>query len=132
MFLPPFRPGGPHATITPLYKHGPDSGTGAVARSMIDVVRDEQIEFAVAIVIHKCAAGVPALAVARHARFFADVGESAVAVVVVENILAKVADEKIIEAVVVVVADADALSPAGVNQSGLHGHVGESAVAIVS
>ena len=33
MFLPPLRPGGPQATITPLYRQGPDSGTGAVARS---------------------------------------------------------------------------------------------------
>ncbi len=42
-----------------------------------------------------------------------DVGEGAVAVVAVEDILAVVADEEIVEAVVVVVADAAALAPAG-------------------
>ena len=97
----------------------------------IDVVGDEQIEFAVAVVVHESAAGVPALAVSGDAGLFADVGEGAVAVVVVENVLAEVGDEQVFEAVVVVVADADALSPAGVGHAGLCGDVGESAVAIV-
>ncbi len=97
----------------------------------IDVVGDEQIELAVAVVVHKCAAGVPALAIAGDAGLLAHIGERAVAVVVVENILAEVGDEQIFEAVVVVVADADALSPAGVRHAGLRGDVGEGAVAIV-
>src|SRR5262249_22677600 len=72
-----------------------------------------------------------AFAVAGDPRFFTDIGESAVAVVVIENIFAKIADEQIIEAVVVVVADADALSPAGVCNTSLECHVGKGAVAIV-
>ena len=67
---------------------------------------------AVAVIIYKCATRIPARAFARHACFLAHVGESAVAVVVVQNILAIVGEEKIIPAIIVVVADADPLSPA--------------------
>ena len=98
----------------------------------IDVVGDEQIELPVAIVVDEGAACVPARAFARHAGLLADVGERAVAVVVVQNILAEVGDEQIVPSVVVVVADANALSPAGVRDAGLRGHVGEGAVAIVA
>src|SRR5207237_8915011 len=63
--------------------------------------------------------------------FFADIGESAVAVVVIEDIFSKIGDEEIVETVVVVITDADALSPAGMKQAGFGGDVGESAVAIV-
>ena len=80
----------------------------------VDVVGDEEIELAVAIVVNEGAAGAPARFLAGDARLFADVGEGAVAVVVVENVLAVVGDEQVVEAVVVVVADADALSPAAV------------------
>ena len=54
-----------------------------------------------------------------HSGFFADVGERAVTVVVVEHILAEIGDEQVLVAVVVVVADADALSPARVLEAGL-------------
>ena len=87
---------------------------------------------AVAIVVDESAAGVPALAVAGDAGFFADIGESAVAVVVVENIFAEISHEEIVEAVVVVIADADSLAPAGMQEPGFLGDVGEGAVAIVS
>ncbi len=86
---------------------------------------------AVAIVIHERAACVPAFAVSGNAGFFADVGEGAIAVVVVEDIFSEVGDEEIVETVVVVVADANALPPAGMNQAGFRGDVGESAVAII-
>ena len=63
--------------------------------------------------------------------FCADIGERSVAVVVIQNVFAEVGDEQIIPAVVVVVADADALAPSGVRDAGFQRHVGESAVAIV-
>src|SRR5205814_456719 len=91
----------------------------------------EEIETAVAIVVDESAASVPALPGAGDASFFADVGEGAVAVVVVEDVFPEVRDEEIVEAVVIVIADADALSPAGMKQAGFGGDVGESAVAIV-
>src|SRR5213078_1145816 len=92
-------------------------------------IRDEEIEVAVAVVIDKRAAGVPALAVSGDAGFFADVGEGAVAVVVLEDIFPEVGDEESVE--IVVVGDADALSPTGMNETGLGGDVGESAVAVI-
>src|SRR5229473_2372588 len=97
----------------------------------IDVVGDEKIEVAVAIVVHESAAGVPALAVSGDAGFFADVCEGAVTVVVVENVFSEVGNEEIVEAVVVVIADANGLPPAGMEQAGFSGDVRESSVAIV-
>ena len=78
----------------------------------VDVVGDEEIELAVAIVIDEGAARAPARLLACDAGLLADVGEGAVAVVVVENVLAVVGDEQVVAAIVVVVADADALAPA--------------------
>src|SRR5437667_12043254 len=66
----------------------------------IDIVGDEEIEFAVAIVVDKCTAGVPALAVTAHARFLGRIGERAIAMVVIMKLLADIADEAVFEAVV--------------------------------
>src|SRR5439155_1759819 len=96
-----------------------------------DVVGDEKIEAAVAIVVDESAAGVPALAVSGDSGFFADVSECAIAVVVIENILSEVGDEEIVETVVVVVAYANTLSPAGMKKSCFGGDVSESPIAIV-
>src|SRR5437667_12825507 len=74
----------------------------------IDIVGDEEIEFAVAIVVDKCTAGVPALAVTAHARFLGHIGERAIAIVAIKNILADIADEQIVEAVVGVAPNSNA------------------------
>ncbi len=63
--------------------------------------------------------------------FSRDVRECAVSVVVIQNVLAERGDENIVEAVVVVIADANALSPAVMDQTGFCGDVGEGAVAII-
>jgi len=112
-------------------KAGAGFGDGRGFQVEVDVIGDEEIEMAVAIVVHEGTAGVPALAGGGDAGFFADVGEGAVAIVVIENIFAEVGDEEIVETVVVVIADADALSPAGVREAGFGGDIGESAVAII-
>ncbi len=49
----------------------------------------------------------------------------------IENVFAKVADEEIIVAVVVVITDAAALSPAGMSDTGFESDVRERAIAIV-
>ncbi len=49
----------------------------------------------------------------------------------VQDVLAEISDEQVVVAVVVVVADADALSPSGVLEPGLQRDVGKGAVAIV-
>jgi len=59
------------------------------------------------------------------------IGERAVAIVAIELVLAVVGDEEVFKSIVVVVADADANSPACVEQPGLLRDVDECAVAIV-
>ena len=67
---------------------------------------------AIAIVVDESATRSPSLAGARHARLFCDFGEYAV-IVVVELVLAVVGDVEVFPPVVVVIADANALSPSG-------------------
>ena len=97
----------------------------------VDVVGDEEVEVAVAVVVEKGAAGVPAGGALGEAGFRGDVGEGAVAVVAVEDVLAVVGDEEVVPAVVVDIADAAALTPSGVGQAGREGDVGKGAVAVV-
>ena len=111
---------------------GPLAGSGRGGQIEIDVVGDEQIELAVAVVVDKSAPGAPGFSVAGNFGFLADVGEGAVSVVVVEDVFAVVGDVKIFPAVVVVVADAYALAPPGVSQAGFCRDVGESAVMVVA
>ena len=63
--------------------------------------------------------------------FFADVGKGAVAIVVIENVLAVVGDVEILESVVIVVAHTDTLAPSSVGQTGFGGDVGERAIVVV-
>ncbi len=101
------------------------------ANVKVQVVRHKQIELAVAVVIDPSAARAPTGAICSHAGFFGDIRESAVPIVVIENVFAPVGDEQIVKAVVIVIADADAARPAGSMQPRLGGHVGECAVAVV-
>jgi len=110
---------------------GAGLGDGCGGEIHVDVIGDEEIEFAVAIVVNEGATAVPAVAVCCDAGFFGDFGEGAVAVIVIETILAEVADEEIVEAVVVVIAEAAALSPARVGDAGSECDVSERAVAII-
>src|SRR4051812_41650916 len=84
----------------------------------IDVVGNEQIEFAVAIVVNESAAGVPALAIARDSGLLAYIGERPVTVIVIKNVLPEVGDKQIIPPVVVVIAHAASLAPAGMRDTG--------------
>ena len=85
----------------------------------------------IAVVIHKRAARAPIFSSSRDAGFRADIRESAVSIIVVENIFAVVSHVEIIPAVVVVIAHADALPPTRRREAGLHRHIRESAVVIV-
>src|SRR5256884_1821661 len=122
------RPTGDHYTLIKTRSRLRNRSRSQVE---IDVVRDKQIELAVAVVIYESAAGVPALAVAANAGFVGHIRKRAIAVVVIKNIFAEIADEEILEAVVVVVTNADALSPAGVGYASLQSNVGECAVSII-
>ena len=117
--LQPGRAAGHHQSLVQArarFRHGRG------LRIEVDVVGDEQIEVAVAVVIDESAAGVPAVQPLSRCRGDAglsrDVRERAVAVVVLQDAVAPVGDEQIVVAVVVVVADAHALAPAGARQPG--------------
>ena len=97
-----------------------------------DVVGDEEIEFAVAIVVDEGTPCTPARALARNACLLAHIGERAVTVVVIHHILAKVGDEQIIPTIVVIISNTHALSPARVSDAGFGRHIRECAVAIVA
>ena len=106
-------------------------GKGGGLDVEVDVVGDEEVEVAVAVVVEERAAGVPSGLRLQEACFGGDIGEGAVAVIAIEDILSVVADEEIVPAIVVVVADAATLSPAAAAKAGFGCDVGEGAVAIV-
>src|SRR4029077_1969363 len=83
----------------------------------IHVIRHKQIELTVTIVVQKTAACAPAVFGSGHAGLLGHIGKRAVAVVVVENVVAKISDEEIVEAVVVVISDATGLPPSGAGQA---------------
>src|SRR5215469_5259016 len=88
----------------------------------------------VAVVIHPGASAIPARFWARlnQTRSFGNVGEGALSVVVVEHVLAVVGDKEVVVAVVIVVAHATGLPPAGTMfEARALGYIGERAIAIV-
>src|SRR5262249_7458313 len=95
----------------------------------------EQIEAAVAIVVEERAAGPPArprAARVLESRRLRHVLERSVAAVAIETVLAEVADEEIVVAVAIVVADARALAPAAGAEPGAGRDVLERAVTLVA
>ena len=98
----------------------------------IDVVGDEEVEPSVAIVVEERAAGSPARARVRQTRAPRDIFKRAVGAIVVQPVVSEVADEQIVVAVVVVVADARALPPAARRKPRFGCDVFERAVATVA
>ena len=68
-------------------------GHGRGLEVEVDVIGDEEIELAIAIVINEGATCTPSGSSARHSGSLAYIGKASVAVVVIENILAVVGDE---------------------------------------
>ena len=94
-----------------------------------DIRRDKQIQPAVAVEVDERAPCIPARARQRESGPARDIAKGAVTVVAIQNLIAVVGDEEIDVAVVVVVAGADALSPAPAADSRLGGDVGEGPIA---
>ncbi len=99
------------------------------------VVRDEQIEQAVVVVVQPGRGGGPHLLAAQgralHPGFVGDVGEGAVAIVVQQLVAGDVRHEEIGPAVVVVIAHGDAHPVALACHPGSVGDVGEGQVPVV-
>ena len=85
----------------------------------------------VAIIVDKRATRIPTLAAAAHSGLFRHVRECPVSIVVIQDIFSKVRYEQVFVSIIVIVSDAHALAPAGMQQAGLRGDVGECAIAIV-
>ena len=97
----------------------------------IHIARDEEVHFAVAVVIDEAAPGAPWASRGLQTGFLRDVGERTIAVVVIQNRLSPVGHGQIKISVVVVIAHARALSPTRVREAGFGGDVCERAVVII-
>src|ERR1700693_2829704 len=86
---------------------------------------------AVPVVIHKGASCAEARLGSKQAGLSGNVGKGAIAIVVIEAILAEVGNEKIFIAVIIEVADANAVSPPSIHQSRFFSNIRECAVTIV-
>src|ERR1700686_2430137 len=90
---------------------------GAFARSRsifkgkAHIVGNEQIQMSVAIVIYEAAAGPKPVLIAQQSRRLRHIGESSIPVVAVQNVLPERGAKDILEAIVVVVSDADSTGP---------------------
>ena len=94
-------------------------------------MRDEQVQVSVPIVVQEGAAGAPAPFFSCHPGLCRGVDEGSVPVVAIQDVLSPVGHEEVHEPVVVVVAGAHALSPAGARQAGFARHVGKAAISVV-
>src|SRR5215510_6423280 len=87
---------------------------------------------AVAVIIHEGASAAPTPFAAEESRFTRHIGESSVAIVAIENVVAPVGDKQILIAVVVVIPDANTLSPPHARELRFGGHISESAVPVIA
>src|SRR5579871_1099087 len=97
----------------------------------VHVVGDDEIEFAVAVIVDEGAAGSPLFAGAGDSGSFGDLFEGAIALIVEEAILAIAGDVKVVEAVVVIITDADSLAPADGSQACTGSDVSERTIVVV-
>src|SRR4051794_32217271 len=97
----------------------------------VNVIGDEDIELAIAVVVDEGAAGAPLFAGSGGAGLFGDVAEGAMALVVEEVVFTVGRDVEIFVTVVVVVADAGSLTPGVEADAGFCGDVCKGAVVVV-
>ena len=107
------------------------SRLGQLFERRVHVGGDTQVQVSVAVVVHPRATGAVADGVLTETGLLRHVGKCAVAVVVVEDVVAVVGDKQIIEPVVVVVTNCHGRGPARPDQAGLCRDVRERAVAVV-
>ena len=95
-----------------------------------NIICDDQVEFAVAIVIYPSGAGGK-FTWAPHSRGLSYIRKCSVAVVVEEMTLPECSNKEIVEPVVIVIANRDSQPEHRHRQSGLPGNIGEGSIAIV-
>ena len=95
----------------------------------VNVARDKEIQLAVPVIIAKRSPGGPIAQ--RHPGLFGHIGKCAVMIVVVQPVFAIVGDINIWPAVVVVIADGHAKTPAVIGDARLGGYVSERPIMVV-
>ena len=95
------------------------------------VVGNEQIEVPIPVIVQKATTRTPAIRRSGNASLFGDIRECAIAVVVIEHILSEIGNEKIVEAIVIVISNAACLTPSRTSESSLPGDIREGSIAIV-
>src|SRR5215469_17733382 len=106
------------------------TGSGCCGQIEVDVIGHDEIQLPVSIVVHEGTTCAPSLARSGHSRLFCDFGEYTV-IVVIELVLTVIGNVEIFPSVVIVVADANALSPTRCGETSLCSHIREGAVVIV-
>ena len=86
---------------------------------------------AVPVVVEKAASRSPPVAASGNTRILRNVFERAVAVVAIQDVLAPITHEEIVESIVVEVPNAAPLAPSRVRQAGFAGDIRECAVPVV-
>src|ERR1041385_8908291 len=104
---------------------------GDVRGIKLHVVRNEQIEMAVAVVIEKGAASAVAGRFCPETCRLGHISERSVAIVAIELVLSEVGAEQVFEPIIVVIADANTRCPTYVTKSSLLGYIGEGSVSII-
>src|SRR6185369_13053676 len=107
------------------------AGPGSFLQIKLKIVGDEQIKVPVAVLVEEGASRAPAPGRVGQSGGAGHIREGAVAVVAVEDVLSPAGDEEVLEAIIVIVTDADNAGPACFPQPRTLGYVGESAVAVV-
>ncbi len=98
----------------------------------IDIVGNEQIQVAVAIIIEKSTSGSPAkISFVQQPRLTRNIRKRTVSVVSVEHILTVIRDEDVFETIVVIVTNSYPARPTRAQQAGLLRDIGKCAVSIV-
>ncbi len=113
-----------------ILAEGADAERRQVVHVDVDIVGDDEIEVAVIVVITESRARSPAAGVGD-ASFRGDIGKRSIVVVVVERGVVEAGDVDVFPAIVVVVADGHAVSPAAEIEAGFRGNVGERSVVVV-
>src|SRR5437899_7178999 len=78
------------------------SGDRGLLKGKPHVVRDKEVEVTVAIIVQEAATGAPALLMVPEPGLFGHIGEGAITIIAIENVLPKAGAENVVKAVVVI------------------------------
>src|ERR1043165_1084202 len=81
----------------------------------INIVRDEQVQFAVIVIIKKCSARRPTRS--ANTGLLSYISKAAVAVVVIQMVLSQASHKEIVKTVVIVVSNCHAHSPTNIGEA---------------